>query len=140
MTGPVSPHDPLCPSVDDRYLPMRPACQCPLIERVKEREGERYGFPLTEAEIRADERERLLSGVQWRHSVGERSWSVECLTDRDAECPGCLCYCHVEKAAIARFSDELRTKVEALHGLAPSTYWDDALDEVVDMIADEDKR
>lgn len=33
----VSPHDPLCP------WPSR-TCECPLIERVKEREAERYGF------------------------------------------------------------------------------------------------
>jgi hypothetical protein len=32
---------------------------------------------------------------------------------------------------------DLREKVDALHGCAPSTYWDDALDEVLALLDEE---
>jgi hypothetical protein len=59
--------------------------------------------------IRAAERGRIFSSVRAEAMVGRTSWSVECLTDSDAECPGCLCTCHIE----AEVRERLRAQVEA---------------------------
>lgn len=54
----ISAHDPLCPW--EHRL-----CECPLIERVKDREGERYGWATAdEAVVQREERERLLEQVK----------------------------------------------------------------------------
>jgi hypothetical protein len=60
--------------------------------------------------IRADERERIFSSVRAEAMTGRTSWSVECLTDRDAECDGCLCTCHIE----AEVRERLRAQVRDL--------------------------
>jgi hypothetical protein len=60
--------------------------------------------------IRADERERIFISVRAEAMVGRTSWSVECLTDRDSECDGCLCTCHIEAEVRERIAQEIEAK------------------------------
>jgi hypothetical protein len=80
-------HDPMCPRHESNRDPVwgfgaAGECRC-----------EEY------ARVRADEQERVFSGVLWRHAVGAKTYSVECLTGRDDECAWCLCFCHAEAVA-----------------------------------------
>ena len=58
----MTAHDPLCPWAPETMHTYESACQCALIARVEERVTERLNGTLSEAEVRADERERHHSG------------------------------------------------------------------------------